>query len=118
MKHTSEALQDKRIENVIARMDREGDIQAAETVRALRARVQELEQQLANAHQSSGAEAYDIACEEMEAYQLKRAQAGKEVGCTGSLVDGIGWVYERLEELEAELEATRKDPLTYADWPM
>ena len=49
----------------------------------------------------SGAEAYDIACEEMEAWQEKRRKAGKEIGTQGSLVDGIGWLYERLDELEA-----------------
>lgn len=27
-------------------------------------------------------------------------------------------LHTRVQELEAELEATRKDPFTYADWPM
>lgn len=105
MIHTStekaEALSKERIENVIFRMQQEGDIQAMETVKVLHARVQELEEDLQLARQGIGAEAYDMACEEMEAYQIKRAKAGKETGTTLSLVDGMAWVYERLDELEA-----------------
>jgi len=84
---------------------------AAALLERLNARVQELEEDLQLARQGIGAEAYDMACEEMEAYQLKRAKAGKEAGTTLSLVDGMAWVYERLDELEAQVQ---RAPLTDA----
>ena len=83
----------------------------AAELRRLHARVQELEEDLQLARQGIGAEAYDTACEEMEAYQLKRAKAGKEAGTTLSLVDGMAWVYERLDELDAQVQ---RAPLTDA----
>lgn len=86
-----------------------GHLEVAAELRRLHARVQELEEDLQLARQGIGAEAYDMACEEMEAYQLKRAKAGKEAGTTLSLVDGMAWVYERLDELEAQVQ---RAPLT------
>ncbi|MDR0216121.1 MAG: hypothetical protein LBJ15_19285 [Comamonas sp.] len=91
-------------------MEHEGMHKAAAELRRLHARAQELEADLQAAHQSSGAEAYDIACEEMEAYQRKRALAGKEIGTTHSLIDGMAWVYGRMDELEAA--QTQRAPLT------
>lgn len=32
--------------------------------------------------------------------------------------EAIRRLHARVQALEAELEATRKDPFTYADWPM
>ena len=49
------------------------------------------------------AEAYSIACEELEQWQARRAKAGLEVGCTGSLCDGMAWLYLYIEQLEAAL---------------
>ncbi|MBP5055329.1 hypothetical protein [Pseudomonas chlororaphis] len=43
---------------------------------------------------------YDAACEAMEGHQKERAKRGKEIGCQGSLIDGIAWLYQRLAELE------------------
>ena len=43
---------------------------------------------------------YDAACEAMEGHQKERAKLGKEIGCQGSLIDGIAWIYQRLAELE------------------
>lgn len=43
---------------------------------------------------------YDSACEAMEGHQKERAKLGKEIGCQGSLIDGIAWLYRRLAELE------------------
>lgn len=43
---------------------------------------------------------YDAACEAIEAHQKERAKLGKEIGCQGSLIDGIAWIYQRLAELE------------------
>ena len=57
---------------------------------------------------ANGADAYHHACECMEAYQAKRAAAGKEKGTIGSLCDGMEWLYARLESVEAELETIRK----------
>lgn len=47
-----------------------------------------------------GADAYNHACDEMEAWQEKRRVRGQEVGTTGSLCDGIAWLYERIEHFE------------------
>lgn len=43
---------------------------------------------------------YDAACEAMEGHHKERAKLGKEIGCQGSLIDGIAWIYQRLAELE------------------
>lgn len=70
------------------------------------ARIAELEEQVHRLQlltQGNGSEAYDIACEEMECWQQKRAAAGKDEGTTQSLVDGMAWLYEHIEELEGKL---------------
>ena len=54
---------------------------------------------------AQGADAYNHACSEMERWQHQRWKAGKEVGTTGSLCDGISWLYGRIDELEAKLAA-------------
>lgn len=52
----------------------------------------------------SGAEdAYFHACSGMKHWQAKRAKAGKEIGTEGSLCDGIAWLFDRIEKLEAKL---------------
>lgn len=53
---------------------------------------------------AQGADAYNHACEVLEHWQAKRAADGKEVGTTGSLCDGMAWLYERLDKLEAALK--------------
>jgi len=67
----------------------------------LEAKNLELEKLCDATYVAQGADAYNHACSEMEDFQNKRARAGKEVGTTGSLVDGMAWLYERLDELEA-----------------
>lgn len=71
---------------------------------ALQAECERMTEALSNANQSSGAEAYSIACEELEAYQSKRAEAGKDTGTQCSLVDGMGSLFEMLDASEAECE--------------
>ena len=61
----------------------------------------ELERLCDATYVAQGADAYNHACECMEAFQEKRRATGKEVGTTHSLCDGMGWVYRRLDELEA-----------------
>lgn len=50
---------------------------------------------------ASGADAYNHACDEMKRWQKKRLDAGKEVGTTNSLCDGIAWLYGYIDELES-----------------
>lgn len=52
--------------------------------------------------ESIAADAYNIACEEMERWQYERKKAGKEVGTERSLCDGIAWLYQYVDELEAK----------------
>ncbi|MEH6784724.1 MAG: hypothetical protein V7688_12645 [Alcanivorax jadensis] len=47
------------------------------------------------------ADAYSYACEIMEQHQSERVAAGKDPGTIGSLCDGIAWLYEYIQELEA-----------------
>ena len=49
------------------------------------------------------ADAYEIACEDLENWQLERLAAGKDPGTMGSLCDGIARLCEMLEEAEAAL---------------
>lgn len=56
----------------------------------------------AETDESIAADAYVIACQEMEQWQHKRRKAGKEVGTTGSLVDGIAWLYGYVDDLESK----------------
>lgn len=65
----------------------------AERVEALQARLEE---------ENVAADAYGYACDEMVRWQHKRRKAGKDAGTTGSLCDGIQWLYARIAELEAD----------------
>lgn len=56
---------------------------------------------------AQGADAYNHACSELEAWQAKRRKAKKAVGVTHSLVDGMGWLYERVQKLENEVDKNR-----------
>lgn len=55
-------------------------------------------------------DAYLVACEIMEEHQRERAMAGKEVGTTGSLCDGIAWLYDRIATLESEAQKLQHYP--------
>lgn len=70
----------------------------------LRAQNARLEQLCEDTYVAKGADAYNYACEQMEEFQRKRLAQGKEAGCQGSLCDGMAWLYDRLEELEGEVE--------------
>ncbi len=48
------------------------------------------------------ADAYDIACDDLERFQQSRVAAGKAPGTEGSLCDGMAWAYSRIGELEAK----------------
>ncbi len=48
-------------------------------------------------------DAYNHACDEMERWQQTRRQAGKQVGTTHSLCDGIAWLYSYVDQLEERL---------------
>jgi CRISPR/Cas system-associated protein Cas10 (large subunit of type III CRISPR-Cas system) len=58
--------------------------------------------------------AYNHACREMERWQQQRHRSGKDVGTTGSLCDGIAWLYGYIDELEAKIDAhsITGEPLT------
>ena len=56
---------------------------------------------------AKGADAYNHACSEMEAWQAKRCKAGKRIGTQGSLCDGMAWVYDRLSTSEDEIASLR-----------
>lgn len=56
---------------------------------------------------AQGADAYNHACEVMEHWQAEREKLGKVVGTTGSLCDGIAWLYNHIDELEADRQANR-----------
>ena len=47
-------------------------------------------------------DAYNHACEEMKRWQRERRKSGKEVGTTGSLCDGIAWLYQYVDSLERQ----------------
>jgi hypothetical protein len=68
-------------------------------------KIAELERLCDATYVAQGADAYNHACDVMERWQAERAAAGKEVGTTGSLCDGIAWLYGRLDELEAALNS-------------
>lgn len=74
------------------------------------AKVAELEQLCDATYVAQGADAYNHACEEMERWQFKRLEAGKEPGTVGSLCDGTAWLQGRVEELEAEIESFTSTP--------
>lgn len=60
---------------------------------------------------AQGADAYNHACNEMEAWQATRRKSGKEIGTEGSLCDGMGWVYSKLDELETERDALKAESI-------
>ena len=76
-------------------------------IAALVATNTELERVCDATYVATGADAYYHACDELERYQSLRAKAGKEVGTTHSLCDGMGWVYGRLDALEREIAGLR-----------
>jgi hypothetical protein len=63
----------------------------------------ELERLCDETYVAQGADAYNYACEIMETWQEERFKAGKEIGTQGSLCDGICWLYQYVDDLEAEL---------------
>lgn len=89
-------------------------IESAATTPLL-ARIAELEKLCDEAYVAQGADAYNNACDEMERWQKQRKADGKEVGTTGSLCDGIAWLYLHVSKLERELEEARKDA-EMLDW--
>jgi BMFP domain-containing protein YqiC len=68
----------------------------------LEAKNVKLEQLCDSTYVAQGADAYNRARDLMEQWQGDRAGAGKEIGCQGSLSDGMGWLYTRIAELEAQ----------------
>ncbi len=72
----------------------------------------ELERLCDATYVAQGADAYNHACDEMERWQHQRRKAGKEVGTTGSLCDGISWLYGYIDELEAKTAQRRWVGLT------
>jgi hypothetical protein len=77
-------------------------------------KIAELERLCDSTYVAQGADAYNLACDEMERWQEARAAAGKEVGTTGSLCDGMAWLYGRLDALEAALKECRNATLEEA----
>lgn len=75
----------------------------------LLARIAELEKLCDETYVKQGADAYNNACDEMERWQKQRKADSKEVGTTGSLCDGIAWLYLHVSKLEQQLEEARKD---------
>lgn len=67
----------------------------------LHCQILELEKLCDATYVAMGADAYNHACDEMEAWQEKRRVRGQEAGTTGSLCDGMAWLYEHIEHLEA-----------------
>ena len=59
------------------------------------------QQPQAETDDSIAADAYVMACQELEHWQQERRKAGKDAGTTGSLVDGIAWLYGYIDDLEA-----------------
>ena len=70
-------------------------------IKKLEAANAELERLCDATYVAQGADAYNHACSEMERHQKHREDAGKEVGCTGSLCDGMAWLYDKLNATEA-----------------
>lgn len=71
-------------------------------IAALKAANTQLEALCDETYVARGADAYNHACNEMEAWQAKRRKARKAVGTEGSLCDGIAWLYERIDVLETK----------------
>lgn len=74
---------------------------------ALRTKNDRLEELCDATYVAQGADAYNHACSEMERFQAERAKAKKEVGTTGSLCDGLEWLYGHVDNIETERDALR-----------
>lgn len=98
--HTDEVMRGLMLEKAHAMGLAERDAALARLAE-LEISAAELERLCDATYVAQGADAYNHACECMEAFQEKRRATGKEVGTTRSLCDGMGWVYRRLDELEA-----------------
>lgn len=60
-------------------------------------------------------DAYNHACEEMKRWQRERRKSGKEVGTTGSLCDGIAWLYQYVDSLERQARKALRTALAEPD---
>lgn len=67
-------------------------------------KILELERLCDATYVAQGADAYNHACSEMERWQAERVAAGKDPGTTGSLCDGLDWLYRELKRLEVRAE--------------
>lgn len=74
--------------------------------------IAELERLCDATYVATGADAYNNACDEMERWQKQRKADGKEVGTTGSLCDGIAWLYLHVSKLEQQLQAYEQHGVT------
>lgn len=83
-------------------------IESAATAPLL-ARIAGLEKLCDETYVKQGADAYNNACDEMERWQKQRKADGKEVGTTGSLCDGIAWLYLHVSKLEQQLDVMAKN---------
>ena len=83
-------------------------------INALRAALAEQPAEQEPQTEDVATDAYSHACDEMVRWQRKRRLAGKEAGTTGSLCDGIAWLYLHIDTLErAELaQPAKREPLT------
>jgi len=80
---------------------------SANEIVALHEKVAELERVCDATYVAKGADAYHHACAEMERWQEGRKLQDKDPGTEGSLCDGIAWLQERIEELEAQIKESR-----------
>lgn len=77
---------------------------SANEIVSLHEKVSELERLCDATYVAKGADAYHHACAEMERWQEGRKLQDKDPGTEGSLCDGISWLQERIEELEAQVK--------------
>ncbi len=77
----------------------------------------ELERLCDATYVAQGADAYNHACNEMERWQHQRHTVGKVVGTTGSLCDGIAWLYGHIDELEEKIAAPQPPAQPLTDEP-
>ncbi len=84
------------------------DVTCTARISELEAQVKELDRLCDATYVAQGADAYNHACDMLEQFQAARAAAGKEIGTEGSLCDGMAWLYGRLDELEAQIDASPK----------
>lgn len=89
-------------------MHRLVDKESAATAPLL-ARIAELDKLCDETYVKQGADAYNNACDEMERWQKQRKADGKEVGTTGSLCDGIAWLYLHVSKLEQQLDVMARN---------